>query len=184
MKTLSIILIVLLSTGCMTVKRVKRNCDLFMTVCEVPVKVETEILTNTITEIEYRDTVIYIELPGREVIKEVPVYINKGIVDSKQSYLNVPFAESTAQVINSKLIHKLSQKDTVLRVELENALKLTKELKTENKILKEKSIVTIQVNKPFAKFTIKWFIGSVILIVAGLFILFLKYQAKITGFLK
>jgi len=181
MKIIVFISSILFLTSCMTVDKVKRNCDLFMTVCEVPVKVETEILTNTITEIEYRDTVIYIELPGREVIKEVPVYINKGIVDSKQSYLNVPFAESTAQVINSKLIHKLSQKDTVLRVELENALKLTKELKTENKILKEKSIVPIQENSKFASFTIRVFWGLIVVVVLGIGFLFFKYKSKVLG---
>ena len=58
MKTITIILIVLLSTGCMTVKRVERNCDLFMSVCEVPVKIETKVLTNTIINTEYRDTTI------------------------------------------------------------------------------------------------------------------------------
>ena len=69
----------------------------------------------------------------------------------------------------------------MLRVELENALKLTKELKTENKILKEKSIVTIQENSKFASFTIRVFWGLIVVVVLGIGFLFFKYKSKVLG---
>ena len=155
-----------------------------MAVCEVPVKIETEILTNTVTEIEYRDTIVYVNVPGKTVIKEVPVYIENGIVNSELSILSVPFAMSTAQVINSKLRHKLAQTDTILLLRLKNALKTVKILEKQNTVLKEKYVVTLYENKPFAKFTIKWFIGSVILIAIFLTLAFFKYKNKILGITK
>ena len=184
MKTLIIISILLLSVSCMTVKRVERNCDLFMTVCEVPVKVETEILTNTITKIEYRDTTIYVYLPGKVIERKVPVYITKGIVNSDLSVLVTPLARSTARVFNSELEHDLIQTDTTLQLEVQNALKTIKIQEKQIETLKEKYVVTLYENKPFARFAIKWFIGSVILILAFLTLAFFKYKNKILGIMK
>lgn len=156
MKYLAIILIGLLSVSCMTVKRIEKNCDLFAKVCITETETETEITTETKTEIEYRDTTIYIEIPGKEVIKEIPVYIEKGIVNSGLSVLNVPFAKGLSQVINSKLRHELIQTDTLLLFKLENALKTIKTLEKQNTVLKEKYVVTVKENSRFAIFAIKW----------------------------
>ena len=124
------------------------------------------------------------KVPGKTVIKEVPVYIENGIVNSDLSILSVPFAISYSQVIDSELKHELVQSDTTLRIKLENALKVVKTLEKQNKILKEKYVVTVKENKPFAKFTIKWFIGSVVLILIFLTLAFFKYKNKILGIMK
>ena len=181
MKILSVILIALLSVSCMTVRKIERNCDLFEKVCVTEIETKTDTIIKTKTVIRYRDTTLYIEMPGREIIKEVPVYIEKGIVNSKQSYLTVPYAASTAQVINSMLRHELIQVDTTLRIKLENALKTVKIQEKQIETLKEKHVVTVTKNNPFAKFTIKWFIGSIILIIVFLTIAFFKYKNKILG---
>jgi len=185
MKNLLLILLIsVLSASCLTVKKIEKNCDLFAAVCVTEKETDTVIRIIEKTEIEYRDTIIYVKVPGKTVIKEVPVYIENGIVNSDQSYLTAPFSFSTAQVINSRLMHELVQTDTTLRIKLENALKVVKTLEKQNKILKEKYVVTVKENKPFAKFTIKWFIGSAVLIIMLLTLAFFKYKNKILGIMK
>ena len=181
MKTLIIISILLLSVSCMTVKRVERNCDLFMTVCEVPVKVETEILTNTITKIEYRDTTIYVYLPGKVIERKVPVYITKGIVNSDLSVLVTPLARSTARVFNSELEHDLIQTDTTLQLEVQNALKTIKIQEKQIETLREKYVVKVTKNTKFASFTIRVFWGLIVVVVLGIGFLFFKYKSKVLG---
>ena len=184
MKTLSIILIALLSTSCLTVKRIEKHCSEFAKVCVTEIETKTDTIIKTKTVIRYRDTTLYIEMPGREIIKEVPVYIKEGIVESDLSVLVTPLARSNAQVVNSKLSHELIQVDTLILIKLQDALQTITIQEKQIETLKEKYVVTVKENKPLAKFTIKWFIESVILIVVGIFILFLKYQSKITGLFK
>ena len=184
MKTIAIILIGLLSVSCMTTKRVKRNCDLFMAVCEVPVKVETEILTNTITEIEYRDTSFYYPILERKVKEKKPVKVKDKKVNSELSVLKVPFAMSTAQVVNSKLSHELVQTDTLILIKLENALKSVKTLEKQNKVLKEKYVVTVKENTNFAKLAIKVFWGLLVVVILGIGYLIFRYKSKILGLFK
>lgn len=184
MKAIAIILISLLSVSCMTVKRIERNCDLFAKICITETQRDTVTKTVIKTEIIYRDTTIYVKVPGKEVIKEVPVYIEKGIVNSELSILNVPFARSTAQVINSIQRHELVQTDTVMRVKLENALKTVKRQEKHIKVLSEKYLVEIEVNSPFANFAIKVFWGLIVIVVLGMAYLIFKNRIKILGLLK
>ena len=194
MKTIIIILISLLSVSCMTVKRIERNCDLFAKVCITETETETETTKETETEIEYRDTTIIVYIPEEKVKDKIPVRIEdenkkpvpikKEYVNSELSILQVPFAISYAQVINSKLSHELVQTDTTFRVKLENALKVVKTQEKQIKVLKEKYVVPVKENSPFAKFTIKWFFGSLLLIFAVIGILFFKYKTRILGLFK
>ena len=184
MKIIVFISSILFLTSCMTVDKVKRNCDLFMTVCEVPVKVETEILTNTITKIEYRDTTIYVYLPGKVIERKVPVYITKGIVNSDLSVLVTPLARSTARVFNSELEHDLIQTDTTLQLEVQNALKTIKIQEKQIETLREKYVVTVTENSNWARFCIKVTWGLMIVIVLGTGYLILKFKNKITGIFK
>ena len=184
MKNLIIISILLLSVSCMTIKRVEKNCDLFMKVCEVPVKVETEILTNTITEIEYRDTSFYYPIPERIVKEKKPVKVKGKKVNSELSILQVPYAISYAQVINSKLQHELVQTDTLLLIKLEDALKTVKIQEKQIKVLKEKYVVTVKENTNFADFAIKVFWGLLIIVILGIGYLIFKNKVKILGLFK
>lgn len=184
MKNLFIILIALFLTSCMTVKRVEKNCDLFAKVCITETETETEIITETKTETIYRDTTIYIEIPGKEVIKEIPVYIEKGLVNSGLSVLNVPFARGLSQVVNSKLRHKLIQTDTLLLFKLENALKTIKTQEKQIKVLKEKYVVTVKENSNWAKLCIKVVWGLLIVVVLAIGFLILKFRLKIVDIFK
>ena len=184
MKIIVFISSILFLTSCMTVDKVKRNCDLFMTVCEVPVKVETEILTNTITKIEYRDTTIYVYLPGKVIERKVPVYITKGIVNSDLSVLVTPLARSTARVFNSELEHDLIQTDTTLQLEVQNALKTIKIQEKQIETLREKYIIPIKENTKFADFTIRYFWYSLIVIILICGGLFWKFKNKLLKIFK
>ena len=168
----------------MNVKKIEKHCCEFAKICEVTVKKEVEIITNTVTEIIYRDTVIYVKVPGKTVIKKVPVYIVEGVVNSELSTLNVPFAESTAQVVNSKLRHELTQTDTLLLFKLKNALRVVKTQEKQITVLKEKYVVTVTENTDFAIFTIRWFFGSLVLIILAGGILIIKFKSKIFGLFK
>ena len=184
MKNLIIISILLLSVSCLTVERIERNCDKFATICEVPVKVETEVLTNTITEIQYRDTSFYYPIPERIVKEKKPVKVKDKKVNSELSVLKVPFAMSTAQVVNSKLSHELVQTDTLILIKLENALKTVKIQEKQIETLKEKYVVTVKENTNFAKLTIKVFWGLLVVIVLGIGYLIFRYKSKILGLFK
>ena len=184
MKYLTIILIGILSVSCMTVKRIENHCSDFAKICVTEIETKTDTIIKTKTVIRYRDTTLYIEMPGREIIKEVPVYIKEGIVESDLSVLITPLARSTARVFNSKLLHDLIQTDTTLQFELQDALKIITIQEKQIKTLKEKYVVTVKENSDFAGFTIKWFIGSIILIIVFLTIAFFKYKNKILGIIK
>ena len=163
----------------MTVKRIEKHCSEFAKICEVPVKKEVEIITNTVTEIIYRDTTIYVKVPGKTVIKEIPVYIEKGISNSELSVLNVDFARSYARVVGSRLEHELTQTDTLLLFKLKNALKVVKTQEKQITVLKEKYVVTITENSPFASFTIKVFWGLLVAVVLASGILIWRFKSKI-----
>ena len=202
MKNLLLILLIsVLSASCLTVKKIEKNCDLFAAVCITEKETESETETSTNTETTSSDTTATVFIPGEKTKDEIPVKvvlpdpitqpenkkpikIKKKYVNSDLSILTVPFAISYAQVVNSKLKHELVQTDTTLRIKLENALKVVKTLEKQNKILKEKYVVTVKENKPFAKFTIKWFLVSVILILIFLTLAFFKYKNKILGIMK
>ena len=194
MKAIIIILIGLISVSCLTVKRIEKHCDDFAKVCITETETSTETNTETTTEIEYRDTTIIVYISEDKVKDKIPVRIEdenskpvpvkKEYVNSELSVLKVPFAKSTAQFVNSRLVHELTQTDTLLRVKFENALKYSKTLEKQNRVLKEKYVVTVTENSNFAKLTIKVFWALVIISVFGIGFLIFKYKSRIFGLSK
>ena len=73
-------------------------------------------ITKTVTV--YRDTTIFVRIPGDTVHRIDTVWIDRhGFVQSDVSILYTRFAESRAWIKNSKLFHKLTQnEDTVSKV--------------------------------------------------------------------
>jgi len=172
--------------ACITTKRIKKNCDLFADVCITETETETETTKETSTETEYRDTSAIIYIPEEKVKDKIPVKIedeNKKPVPIKKEYVNsdlsilqVPFATSYAQVINSKLRHELMQTDTLLRIKLENALKEVRILNTEKWKTETENTVEIVKNSRFAKLCIRaWFVVLII----GIGYLIFKYRSKL-----
>ena len=184
MKYLTIILICLMSVSCMTTKRIKKHCSEFELICVTDKEKEIEIRYIDTIIYRYRDTSYNVPVPPKIIYREKPVYIVKGIVNSDPLVMETDLCKSISQVLNSKLTNELEQKDTTIRLELKNAL--VEVHKWKNKYTKEisKEVITIQKNKPFAKFAIKWFMGSLIVIVIFIIIAFLKYKSKILRLIK
>ncbi|HDY88858.1 MAG TPA: hypothetical protein ENH82_12200 [bacterium] len=164
MKTITFILIGLLSVSCMTVKRIEQNCDKFEKICTTG-SVDTVIIDNS-TVIFLRDTTINFYFPRDTVYQEtrvtVPRRVNWGLINSKQSYLEAGLAWSTAQVKGGVMQHYLESGDTILQIQVDNAVKTIKTLRTERKT--SERTITIEENTQFAEFTIKWFWVSFIII--------------------
>ena len=179
-----LILICLLSVSCMTVKRIEKNCDQFEQICTTG-NTDTVRIENTIVVTE-RDTIVYFSFPRDTMYVEIPVNVppkvNRGLVNSKLSYLEAGLAWSTAQVESGVLKHYIESGDTIIRIQLDNAVKTIKQLRTELK--SSHQVVTVKENTKFAKFTIKWFIGSLVVIILVLGWLVLKNKAKLIGLAK
>jgi len=185
--------------ACMTTRRIEKHCDDFAKICitEAEIETETDTTRNTETEITKRDTTAIIYIPEETIKDKKPVtvvdeekkpvpVVKKEYVNSELSVLTVPFARSYAQVVNSELIHELVQTDTLLRIQLENALIEKKILTTELVKLKQKKIVTITIkeNSGFAKFCIKVFWGLLIVSVLGIGYLIFRFRVKLLGLFK
>ena len=181
MKNILLLLIGLSSVSCLTVKRISKHCSEFEKVCVTEIETKTDTIIKTKTVIRYRDTTLYIEMPGREIIKEVPVYIKEGIVESDLSVLVTPLARSTARVLNSRLEHYLIQNDTTLQLELQDALQTITIQEKQIETLREKYIIPIKENTKFADFTIRVFWGLIVVVVLGIGYLFFKYKNKVLG---
>ena len=109
------IAVLLLFTGCITQSKCDRKFP-----PEVMV-IRTDSIIHT-KETIYRDTTITIIIPGDTVRDSVQVVNGQTL---KPSILNTQFAESKAWVENGTLKHELRQKDTVYKVKLNNAIRLT-----------------------------------------------------------
>lgn len=187
MKQIIFILICLLfSVSCMTVERIERNCDKFEKICTTGDVDTVRIETNTETTV--RDTIVEYWFLGDtasgevEVVVDVPQKVDKGLVNSELSFLEAGYAWSTAQVESGVLKHYIESSDTVIQIQLDDALRTEKQLRTE--LRTSQKIVTVKENTKFAKFTIKWFIGSLIVIILVLGWLVLKYKTKLIGVVK
>jgi hypothetical protein len=133
MKTLSFFfLCILLLQSCITKKACNRKFPQ-----------NTNTVTNTVTL--YRDTIIYINLPGQTVTSPGDtVYIDRftNLATSEKSFLHTSLAISTAQVIGGILKHNLIQKDTTLQRLIADAVKLqSTHSVTEKQIVREVNVL-------------------------------------------
>ena len=185
MKQISLILICLLSVSCMTVKRIEQNCDKFEQICTTG-NTDTVRIENTVVVTE-RDTIINFYFPRDTVyletpMKKLPPKVDPKLLNTDLSYLESGLAWSTAQVVDGVLKHYLESGDTTIRIQLDNALKTITTLRTE--LRSSTKVITIKENTKFAKFAIKWFVVSLVVIILILGWLFLRYQAKVIGVFK
>ncbi|MDD5006413.1 MAG: hypothetical protein PHS33_07965 [Candidatus Omnitrophica bacterium] len=76
------------------------------------------------TLIIYRDTVIYIHLPGDTVYKVTEVFVpapgNRLLINSDTSHLQTQFCWSWAVINRGELYHRLGQNDTVIELKINN----------------------------------------------------------------
>lgn len=74
--------------------------------------------------IKYRDTTIYVSLPADTVkITDTIIIGANGLINYPLHRLDVDYAYSTVQIKNSKLEHKLYQKESIIKQVIDNAVK-------------------------------------------------------------
>jgi hypothetical protein len=132
MKTKLIIFVafVLLASGCVTQKR----CN-----TKFPPQIITVTKDSIRTEIQYRDTTIFIKLPVEKVTVFDTIFIKNGVIQYKEIKAQTNYATARSWIGQNRINLELTDKDTTLIIRLNNALKIAKywEVKatTETKIL-------------------------------------------------
>ena len=148
MKTKSIILllscIVLLSSCTLTreqriERRRDRKCELASYRWGCDFGRDTAYILKTETKTIYRDTTVYIHVPGAIVVDSVPVYVQVGSngsvkVSTPVNTLETSMAVSRAWIDNGRLRHELVQRDSVFRANIDNAIRITQTLMKESTI--------------------------------------------------
>lgn len=150
----------LLLSSCLTIKQIERNCDQFAKICLTETDV-TEI--HDTTWIEKRDTIVEYVLKRDTISNMVFLPSIERSISSDTSYLTTGLASSVAFIWRSQLFHTLESGDTILNIRLNNAMTEITHLRRE--LNKKVQTVTVKENTPFGKFAVKWFIGSLILII-------------------
>lgn len=82
----------------------------------------------------YRDTTIFVHLPGDTIRDTIHVEVVNGLIQSQRSQLETQLALSWAQVVDGMLLHELQQKDTTIARIIEQAIR---EASTETVVTKE-----------------------------------------------
>lgn len=126
-------------------------------------------------KVVYKDTTIFKYLPGDTVYKNTIVYVDKvtGLVNSKKLSAFTSLAEASAWVYNSKLFLNLIQKDTTIEIRLDSVIKEATYWK--EKYQSNSSVVVKEVTKsPWYMKVLAW-IGSLSLVVIGLWIYKTKF---------
>jgi hypothetical protein len=150
MKNIIFLLLMLITASCLTTQserleaKRQRKCDkaAWRWGCNQGVSDSIMKITETITI--YQDTTVFIHLPGKIVHDTVEVIVDKnGLVNSKKSYLFTSIAESWAMVQNGKLLHRLSQNDTLIEQNIQNAIRETKTTEKEKEV---KTLPPVMVN--------------------------------------
>jgi hypothetical protein len=133
---IGLVFVALLMSGCVTQKRCEQK---------FPQQIITIDSVITKTETIYRDTTIFIELPGDTIRDTVEVTVKEGIANSRPSIHETDLAWSMAQVVNGFLRHELIQKDSTLARVIENAIRESATTTEKNKIqtrIVEKNYIT------------------------------------------
>lgn len=135
MKYFIYILIFVLLSGCVS----RRACDR-----KYPPIQKIDSIYVYKEKLVYRDTTIFIELPGDTILKTDTVYITKEGVQSDTISSNLQYSYAAAWVLNSRLQLEHRQKDTIISRIIENAIKekstVETIIKTETKIEEVKFI--------------------------------------------
>ena len=166
-KLISLFLIVLLSSSCLTIRKIEKNCDKFAKIC----------IVETVKETVYRDTTIYrtdtieIPLPVHDTLE----IIDTVIVDS-DGFVFLPTIHEEFGIIGVDAgvhysILKVSAylTDSTILVPIRDTITLEKVIKEQSSV----STIEVKYIPSFYKFTFyMFFIVSIILI--GMFIYFIK----------
>ena len=162
-KLIYLILITVLSTSCLTVKRIERNCDKFAKVC----------ITESVTKIVYRDTIIFkdrivkIKLPSDTVriTDTITIINNRGYLPERYKEFGVIWA--SASVRNSVLSVRAGLIDSTILVPIKDTIRIKDAITNQTT---ENTATVIKKHIPkFFWFTFWYFIVTlVVLLLFGL----------------
>ena len=113
MKYLLFILVAVLFSSCLTQRRCAEK---------FPPQIVTE--TETVKEIVYRDTTIYIHVPADTVYltDTMYIYVTSQGYQTRLSELHTDLSWSTAQVVDGRLRHEIFQKEMEIERVIKNAI--------------------------------------------------------------
>jgi hypothetical protein len=151
-----LILSITLLSGCVTQERCIRKFS-----PEI-VTIRTDSIIRT-TETVYRDTTVYIHIPGVVQYSTDTVIIKDGIIQSRKNHITTSFAQSWAWVERGRLYHELSQNDTLIGFEVKDAIRITWERAERYYKEQQQTVVTTNKVPLFYK---------ILSIIAGLFIVY------------
>jgi hypothetical protein len=113
MKKLPLIICIVILAGCATQKRCLEKFP--------PQMVHDTVTTKSII---YKDTTVYVEIPGETVIKEVPILLPMPMPEIEPVRAEVELAQAEAKLLKNKLRLTLIQKDSILEFKLDSAIRV------------------------------------------------------------
>lgn len=134
------------------------------------VKVDTTVVYRDSVIIEYKDTVVEVHLPGKTVYDtiHIPCPDPDPEIDLSQFTImqetELCKARAWLDRYPVRMAMELHQKDTTLLIEQENAKKTILSLKEEISIIKKTQIHEKIIIPGFYKFTLYWFIWSLVML--------------------
>lgn len=159
MKSIIILLIVLLFTSCLTVKRIEKNCDKFAAVCITSTNVKTEYRDTTI----YRDRIVQVVLPKDTVKITDTLFIRDNKCFLPYVYRTFGNVWASAKVDNSILDLKAGYVSNNIQVPIRDTIYIEKGVTsttTDNTVI----LPPEKIIPGWYRFTNKWFIASLVLI--------------------
>ena len=98
--------------------------------------------SRTVTETKYRDTIVYVQIPGKIRVDSIPVVIQvagtPALITPNRLHSELAYCEAEAWIKSNKLFLELSQKDTIIATKIQNAIKsvVTSERYYRNEVLR------------------------------------------------
>lgn len=140
MKFYWFILIILLLSSCVT----RRACER-----KFPPQIKKDSIFIKTTEVVYRDTIVYIQMPADTMYINDTVWVTQEGVQSDTIKSDLLYSFASAWVLNSKINLFHRTKDTIIKRVIENAIKEAET--TEQTIVKEVQIKEVRLIPWWAK---------------------------------
>ena len=146
MRTFLFGLIILILSSCSVQRRAERKCEKATYKWGCDFGTDTAYIKETVINTLYKDTTIYVHIPGDTVHDSVPVVVEiftdgTTLVTTKKNTLQTSLATSQAWIEAGRLHHTLIQKDSVYKAQIENAIRITQHF------MRESTTRVIEVNR-------------------------------------
>ncbi len=152
------------------------GCSVMQKYCDKHFPPQT--ITETITTVEYQDTVVYVYVEPDTVFVQDTVYVEKetGLVQMPIRRLDTQFAYATAEIIDSRLQFYLYQKEQKIEQYIEDAIKTVTTTVTEK--------IPYKVNYLTWWQRTRMYIGNAAIGLLGAYVLVLLFRIKLSTFFR